>query len=990
MKNILALWSKEGLLRDKNGDGVVDSTSIYINLPEHLVPEGLIDFCGRLGFETTSLSFHFFEKSDKAIQMDFEHSELFTAIRVENQHLVVSYKDEIELSTLLKLLASMEPELITEKSSRIELKDGRLYSGQTIIPTLAVRKDCHNTYPKINSLADFWSFSGIGKISEASPSKAFSMNIDVEDLLWTPELLRELCHLAARGAMYSTKIEFPITGNADAALQFQVTEGSNMMLELPYPNTLRLAGNKTNLPAAIYHLARAKHWSEGGEFGYWEQEHKLSQKTEPSLLFEMNWTDEWEADRAFEVLANEKDLEGANIEIYLSEPLEVRKALEKEWQLHFPQIKSITIRSAFKTGFHWFIEEVLPEFIDSEIQDEGIQGIEIKVQKQAGKNALELPIRWIQELYPLDKYIEKEIGLKAELVQYALEDGLEHTYEVYRIGKLGEKYLMGYLDVPVSKLPYVDEKHSVYPSSSAVRILKFGEEPIEHIVQSDRERFYRFYMLEVLPSLRREVSSYRPGQGHNRPLFDRIEIDVWMSEEERKLSIDEERVSSLEALHEDLYFNTLDYFAHMGLELEGKSFDAPGGVHPFMHVTYREKPRALIRVYSWEDKQIEQWTTTSIQFNREGHFFKAIMTNGHEEITRPVEAFELPSQHIHKDVQDWISHQSQYRILYPDHSYRGHAIPVFECFLDAGEEFYSTLKMSLFKKTIFIEAGHHANEVSSTPAVLKLLERADGHFDHLLKDMNIVILPLANPDGYELMLKLTEEHPEWKHHAARYNAVGLEYSLVRFHETVFGEANIYPEILRRWAPDIIIDDHGIPSHEWVQPFAGYNSPPRFPVSYFLPSAKIYGIGRLSKGEFRPTHEVNLDVIANRISHWIKGTKIEEENQYWKERFKKYGNQWLPKVFPIEEVPGIHFYRQSDVAPSYSTIGITRYPEWIAAEVISEAADETVYGEVLESCIEAHILFDLAILEALQKAEIDVERHNKNGLGLERRRPLRLS
>ena len=118
-------------------------------------------------------------------------------------------------------------------------------------------------------------------------------------------------------------------------------------------------------------------------------------------------------------------------------------------------------------------------------------------------------------------------------------------------------------------------------------------------------------------------------------------------------------------------------------------------------------------------------------------------------------------------------------------------------------------------------------------------------------------------------------------------------------------------------------------------------------------------------------------------------EIEKENSYWKQRFRKYGNQWLPEVFPIEEAPGIHFYRQPSVAPSYSTLGVSRYPEWIGAEIISETADEVVYGEMLKSCVEAHIVFDLAILDVLQRARTDVKHQHVNGLSYERVRPIQL-
>ncbi|MFP3416416.1 hypothetical protein SB773_33815, partial [Bacillus sp. SIMBA_074] len=82
-----------------------------------------------------------------------------------------------------------------------------------------------------------------------------------------------------------------------------------------------------------------------------------------------------------------------------------------------------------------------------------------------------------------------------------------------------------------------------------------------------------------------------------------------------------------------------------------------------------------------------------------------------------------------------------------------------------------------------------------------------------------VVIPYANPDGIALHQELVKENPYWKHHAARYNAVGLEYTNHRFKPSIFGESRVVPQLFYRWLPDVIIDDHGIPSHEWTQPFA---------------------------------------------------------------------------------------------------------------------------------------------------------------------------
>lgn len=954
MNQISELWSLDGILVDKNEDGVVDGVSLFIDLPDGLLPEGLIDFCARAGFETTALSFTFFEQIGQQVSMSFVQSAEKTAATFANEKLVVTYKNEQELSDLLR-----------------ELAFGGLKSTDKVQQAF---------YTDIASLSDIWSFSGFGHHMEASPARTLSLQIAVEEKLMTTLLLKELCHFAARTALYSTEIEHPLTGHSGAHIQFIVAFGDKSALTLTEKNRIRLTGTITDVPNALRTLVGSNHWSEEGEYGYWEQQQIIGDKRQAPLLIEESWSDEGEIERVMRTLRSSSNLKHADVEVYLSEPRTIREELSVQLRSLYPEMNSIRVRSSFKTGFHWMQEELIPDLT------EDIQGVVIDVQKEQRAQALELPIRWIQEMYPIDRYIEETTTISAENVTFTLEEKLDATYTVYGLLKNGGKKLLGTLQVPVSEMNYVDGEHVVYPSTSAVRIIHDGKLTEEKNIETDRAQFYRYYAEKVLPKLRKTIEHYNEGQGHIRPLFDRIEIDVWMSEEELKLAVDEERISSLEALHEDLYFNTLDYFAQMGIEVEGKAFNAPGGIHPFMHVRAGEKPEAQIRIYQWDDQHALDISTCSITFTADGAFEEAYMNRNGKKIHTQIEHFTFPEKHLHGEVNDWLVSQQNYKVVYPDYSYNGHAIPVIECYEPTFESFESTLKMTLLKKTVFIEAGHHSNEVSSTPAVLALLDRLHVQFKDFYKTMNVVIIPLANPDGYELLKQLTEEHPEWKHHAARYNAVGLEFAHVRFQQTIFGEANVYPEILRKWAPDIIIDDHGIPAHEWVQPFAGYNSPPRFPVSYFLPSAKIYGIGRTSPEVNQLLHHRNLEKVVGNVSDFIRNTKIATENDYWQQRFVKYGNQWLPETFPIEEAEGIHFYTQTTVTPTYKSVGIMRYPEWVAADIISEAADEVVYGDALTDCIDAHIIFDLAIIDSLFQAPIEIER---NGLIISRQRPIQL-
>src|SRR5699024_871445 len=94
-------------VEDQNHDGVADQVNLSIKLDKHQVIPGLIDFCARLGFETTSLSFDFFrENSRYANKLEFVQNDEQTAIEcVSPNEIIIFYKDIESMSELLRFLA---------------------------------------------------------------------------------------------------------------------------------------------------------------------------------------------------------------------------------------------------------------------------------------------------------------------------------------------------------------------------------------------------------------------------------------------------------------------------------------------------------------------------------------------------------------------------------------------------------------------------------------------------------------------------------------------------------------------------------------------------------------------------------------------------------------------------------------------------------------------------------------------------------------------
>src|SRR6185295_814707 len=120
----------------------------------------------------------------------------------------------------------------------------------------------------------------------------------------------------------------------------------------------------------------------------------------------------------------------------------------------------------------------------------------------------------------------------------------------------------------------------------------------------------------------------------NRPTADKqpfhrdLDIEVWMSEPDFRIGVDEEQVSSLESLHEDLYFVTLDFYRALGRTTTQATLSAPGKILPIIHAERRGQagesrvvyaanaaPRARLEV-SYKEKGVEKPTKVTRDLTR--------------------------------------------------------------------------------------------------------------------------------------------------------------------------------------------------------------------------------------------------------------------------------------------------------------------------------------------------------------------------------------
>src|SRR5699024_4628413 len=228
-----------------------------------------------------------------------------------------------------------------------------------------------------------------------------------------------------------------------------------------------------------------------------------------------------------------------------------------------------------------------------------------------------------------------------------------------------------------------------------------------------------------------------------------------------------------------------------------------------------------------------------------------------------------------------------------------------------------------------INSRHHANEVSGTNATLMLLKKllTDDEYKALPDKLNLVLLPMENVEGSDIHYELQKDNPNWKLHVARFNAVGKEFYYEYFDpDTIYREAMGMTRLWYKWLPDVIVDNHGVPSHEWEQQFSGYTSPSY--KGFWLPRALLYGyFWTIDNEEYKSNYPVNKkveEVITDKIS---KNEEITRWNKEWISVFEKYAHAWMPKLFPADYYKDmINYWIPFEYDPSHRYPSI-RFP-WI--------------------------------------------------------------
>jgi hypothetical protein len=815
-------------------------------------------------------------------------------------------------------------------------------------------------------------------------------------------------------------------------------------------------------------------------------EASLAPLTEGRRVFEKEKAFDWEGERAVEaVRAGLKSAADAaapvKIGLGVSESPEVRLRLKQRIETlcreEFQRTAEVEVLSAYKQGFFWLTERVAPALKGKGAAQIVVRFAQVVEDYRRPKRFYAEPSRWLQELYPADEILARELGLPIEKIRFEINPNPSAVYDVTALDAKNAVLYEQSFSPRIKTQPYLrplPEWGEVTLTTGWVRLEQSGRVLADAPLTSDLEEIWSFYQDEVLAPVQAQILR-KTGQAptfSKQPFFKQLRVEIWASEPDFRLGLDEEMVSSLESLHDEIYFDTLDFLRGL-TDLDGGEADwpedtqrisAPGNVLPVIHgSTEGEAPRIKVGFEDWPEETPQillKWKETGreeasrrltfpaltakpvqipwllyngleekigelavdLEFDREPEYLalvdllgsyrdlagKGLLADplsyprldalrlrlkcgrlGKEESlpvaspdpvvappTPPIKPGQaiidatraLSPEMVEASVRR-LSGLPALRTWTGGRSYEGRSVPVIEAYRPLGT-YVSIPRLIALKPTLYLIGRQHANEVSSTTTILKLAEllaRDPATADYLNR-ISFVLQPLENPDGAALAAELQGLTPFHSLHAGRYGALGLDVGSQSGPRPILPEALIRRGLADKWAPDISLNLHGYPSHEWVQAFSNYS--PYLFRDYWIPKGWFAYVKGLSLSLYDRFKEAGDDLRGFITAEMNADPKIKESNRKFYERYARWATRWQPFASPLESYEGVALFakRRSGTENRLTARGQVTY-----AEATPEVMDETASGAWLDFLSGQGLAFIRAHLKYLSLARFETAR-----------------
>ena len=323
-------------------------------------------------------------------------------------------------------------------------------------------------------------------------------------------------------------------------------------------------------------------------------------------------------------------------------------------------------------------------------------------------------------------------------------------------------------------------------------------------------------------------------------------------------------------------------------------------------------------------------------------------------------------------------------------SYLGRDIWAMDLMPPIAASHWSQAKATTLKPTVIYSARQHANEVSSTSHTLRLAELllTDAAYREKLNAANTVFHPITNPDGAQLAYDLQKITPRYMLHPGYLGSLGVDATSGGFDsDPIYPESKVRPELWRTWLPDIFLNPHGYPTHEWVQVFSEYAAWIRNRIGesrdyWTMRGWWMPGFGFVDDPKF-PRNKAAQESLRQFITERINAAPdVKALNTRSYARYQRYTTAFDPNLFKVNFTNDVLIYSsmkgQKRSAASQSFM--VRQPNITIFDGSTEAPDETAHGDWMKLVATAGLTWDQAMLDWLIAQPHHVDRTGSNFAG----------
>lgn len=712
-------------------------------------------------------------------------------------------------------------------------------------------------------------------------------------------------------------------------------------------------------------------------------------------------------------------------ETWVSKPRDIRTRLRNEIEailMSKGYCPKVLVLNAFKPGLCRILDLDLPDLLGKKPARVHISYCPFTSRS----NALELKHRWLHELFPVVEILAKKLGIPEKEITLSMETDQEETYELTAFDIHGNILFQDRFSPFFHTFDYMascPDQGTVSPTCSGIKVMGSDQVFLKQAIPTDRDRFWKKFQNEFIPDLIKSMGTlFQPEYPETRQsFFESIQVDVFIDESNFRLGFMDEQISPMEKLHEDIYFFLLKVFEQFALEHRLPESVKLGQILPRVHSeTGRKGAWAGIRALPARDNPTifsqarpsvhSAMTFDTLVMDKNGWTLSGKRIESNEKpITDPDQAlandqssgydskkdknrfslaldlFPLDSElanpggisgpipddillsaEVVKGHLSWLNELTGIRVWEIAKSLQKRPIYAVEAFRVQGSR-VSIPRLRMAKPTVVFNARHHANEVSSTNAVLKFIEflgSVQGR--SCLETANAVFIPLENVDGVATFEYLYIKDSCDILHAARYNALGAEFYGEYFkHPPAFSEAYAKQRLWRQWLPELMADLHGVPGHEWCQPYAGYL--PKGFREFWIPRAFVYIHLPFIEDKEHPLYKQAMELAKTMRKAIAEEKKIVTANKRITALYEKYARRPEPDVFPEADNTELTALPLLGRARNFNFA--VQYPDITRAEMIVEVPDEVAHGENLALCVAAHYKIQEALIRALTPRDV---------------------